>query len=131
MPVSKGKQLTGSGAVRTTGVVGVMDRDTNQVSAKVVTSTDMHSLSEHMKGDVRTNGTESVCPLLRGACKGTPQEFSPKHLDRQVSEFGGRHNVEERDTIQQVGAVRIRMEGNRLWYTQLIVDSALASGARA
>ncbi len=44
MPNSKRKELTGRGAVGKTAVVGAKDRTTNQVAAKVVTSTDKETL---------------------------------------------------------------------------------------
>ena len=90
-----------------------------------------HSLSEYVKGDMHTNGIESLWSMLKHAHKGTFHKFSPKHLDRYVQEFAGRHNIREQDTIQQMGSMRSGMEGKRLRYKQLIADNGLASGARA
>ena len=61
----------------------------------------------------------------------TFHKFSPKHLDRYVQEFAGRHNVWEQDTIQQNGSLRRGMEGKRLTYKALIQDNGLKSGTRA
>ena len=90
-----------------------------------------HSLSEYVKGDVHTNGIESFWSMLKRAHKGTFHKLSPKHLDRYVQEFAGRHNLREQDTIDQLAAIRGGMEGKRLRYRALIADNGLASGARS
>ena len=48
--------------------------------------------------------------------------MSPKHLDRYVGEFAGRHNVREHDTIEQMGAIVRSMEGKRLRYKDLTAE---------
>ena len=58
-------------------------------------------------------------------------KLSPKHLDRYVQEFAGRHNLREQDTIDQMGMVAQNMARKRLRYRQLIADNGLESGARA
>ncbi len=90
-----------------------------------------HSLSEYVKGDVHTNGIESLWSMLKRAHKGTFHKLSPKHLDRYVQEFAGRHNIRERDTIEQMGTVARNMAHKRLRYRTLIADNGLDSGARA
>ena len=85
-----------------------------------------HSLSEYVKGDVHVNGIESFWSMLKRAHKGTFHKLSPKHLDRYVQEFAGRHNLREQDTIDQLTAVRGGMEGKRLRYRTLIADNGLA-----
>ena len=40
--------------------------------------------------------------------------MSPKHLDRYVSQFCGKHNAREADTINQMGGVIAGMVGKRL-----------------
>ena len=90
-----------------------------------------HSLSEYVRGDVHTNGIESLWSMLKRAHKGTFHKLSPKHLDRYVQEFAGRHNTREQDTIKQMASMQRGMEGKRLRYRQLIADNGLASGARA
>ncbi len=169
MSNAKRKELadTGRGPVGKTAVVGAKDRETNQVAATVIQSTDAetlqgfvkdhadgqatvytddatayeslpfdhdtvkHSLSEYVKGDVHTNGIESLWSLLKRAHTGTFHKLSPKHLDRYVQEFSGRHNVRDLDTIAQIGSLRRGMEGKRLTYKALIKDNGLKSGARA
>ena len=51
---------------------------------------------------------------------GTYHHMSPKHLDRYVSEFAGRHNDREADTIDQMARIAQSMVGKRLRYRDLI-----------
>ena len=90
-----------------------------------------HSLSQYVKGDCHTNGIESLWSMLKRAHKGTFHKLSPKHLDRYVQEFAGRHNIREQDTIDQMVVLQHGMEHKRLRYDDLIADNGLASGARA
>jgi len=90
-----------------------------------------HSLQEYVKGDVHTNGIESLWSMMKRAHKGTFHKLSPKHLDRYVQEFAGRHNIRDLDTIEQIESMRGGMEGKRLTYKALIAGNGLASGARA
>ena len=90
-----------------------------------------HSLSEYVKGDIHTNGIESLWSMLKRAHKGTFHKLSQKHLDRYVQEFAGKHNLREHDTIDQLAALSVGMDGKRLRYRTLIADNGLASGARA
>ena len=90
-----------------------------------------HSLSEYVKGDVHTNGIESLWSMLKRAHKGTFHKLSEKHLDRYVQEFAGRHNERESDTLEQLGTVARGMVGKRLRYRDLTADNGLASGARS
>ena len=156
---------TGRGAVGKTAVVGMRDRSTNQVRAKVVErkptlqgfvvehtvpdatvySDDAsaysglpreheavkHSVSEYVRGMAHTNGIESFWAMLERAHKGTFHKFSPKHLDRYVQEFVGRHNIRISDTSDQMRCLAKSMDGKRLKYRDLIKDNALDSGARS
>ena len=90
-----------------------------------------HSLSEYVKGDVHTNGIESLWSMPKRAHMGTLHKLSPKHLDRYVQEFAGRHNIREQVTINRIGSIQRGMEGKRLRDWQLIADNGLDSGARA
>ena len=90
-----------------------------------------HSLSEYVKGDVHTNGIESLWSMLKRAHKGTFHKISPKHLDRYVQEFAGRHNLRELDTVEIMAALVSGMEHKRLKYRELIADNGLDSGAQA
>ena len=113
------------------GATVYTDDATAYESLKFIHATVKHSLSEYVKGDVHTNGIESLWSMLKRAHKGTFHKLSPKHLDRYVQEFAGRHNVREQDTIEQMAAVTEGMEGKRLTYEQLIASNGLESGARS
>ncbi len=89
-----------------------------------------HSVSEYVRGQVHTNGMESFWSMLKRGYIGTYHKMSPKHLDRYVTEFQGRHNVRERDTIDQMGDVVEGMAGKRLTYRDLTKPNGLSSGAR-
>ncbi len=167
MPNHIREELTGRGPVGKTAVVGAKDRDTNQVAAKVVTSTDKetlqgfvkdyadlqatvytddaaayegvdrehetvkHSVSEYVRGQAHTNGVESFWSMLKRGYYGTYHKMSPKHLNRYVKEFSGRHNMRESDTGDQMAGVVAGMDGKRLKYKTLIKDTGFKSGARA
>jgi transposase-like protein len=89
-----------------------------------------HSVSEYVRGQAHTNGVESFWSMLKRGYYGTFHKLSPKHLDRYVQEFAGRHNLREQDTIDMMGAVVLGMDGKRLMYEDLIRDNGLDSGAR-
>lgn len=171
MSNAKRKELADTGVGRgpagKTAVVGVKDRATNQVRAKVTRRTDApslqgfvlehttpdatvysddagayetlprthetvrHSVSEYVKGMAHTNGVESFWSTLKRAHKGVFHKFSPKHLDRYVTEFAGKHNLRESDTPDQMRSLVERMDGKRLTYEELIADNGLDSGARS
>ena len=158
---------TGRGAVGKTAIVGMKDRATNQVRAKVIKSTDKptlqgfvventaahavvysdeaaaytglpreheavkHSVSEYVRGQAHTNGIESFWSMLERAHKGTFHKMSPKHLDRDVQEFSGKHNFRESDTLDQMAATVVGLVGHSLPYQRLIAANGLDSGARS
>ncbi len=146
---------SGRGAKGKTAVVGVKDRATNIVQAKVVEDTskptlqsfvrahmnedtivysdesaayrglpnhDMvnHSIEEYARGLVHINGMESFWSMLKRAHKGTFHYISPKHLQRYVNEFAGKHSIRNQDTIHQMQGVVIGLVGRRLMYRDLI-----------
>lgn len=61
----------------------------------------------------------------------TFHKLSPKHLNRYVQEFAGRHNLRRLDTIDQMRTVVARLAGRALPYRLLVADNGLPSGARA
>ena len=61
-----------------------------------------HSIGEYVRGQAHTNGIESFWSLLKRAHMGTFHKLSPKHLHRYVTEFAGRKNVQNEDTITQI-----------------------------
>ena len=79
-----------------------------------------HSISEYVNGMAHTNGIESFWALLKRGYHGTYHHMSPKHLDRYVAEFSGRHNIRNRDTIDQMQSIVASMVGKRLMYRELI-----------
>ncbi|MYB34413.1 MAG: IS1595 family transposase [Gammaproteobacteria bacterium] len=89
-----------------------------------------HRLSEYVKGDVYTNGIECLWAMLKWAHKGTFHKLSPKHLDRYVQEFAGRHNMREMDTIDIMGSLVSGMNHKRLKYEDLIAPNGLPNGVR-
>ena len=90
-----------------------------------------HSVAEYVRGMAHTNGVESFWSMLKRAHKGTFHKMSPKHLDRYVQEFAGKHNARDMDTAAQMAAVAAGMVGKRLMYKNLIADNGLSSGARS
>ncbi|MYB37918.1 MAG: IS1595 family transposase [Gammaproteobacteria bacterium] len=158
---------TGRGAVGKAAIVGVKDRETKQVRATVVQSTDRdtlhgfigdhaepgakvytdeaaayrglpgmdhesvkHSVAEYVRGKAHTNGIESFWAILKRAHTGTFHKMSPKHLERYVRQFAGKHNLRESDTVAQLAAVAGALVGRRLLYRDLTADNGLASGSR-
>ena len=79
-----------------------------------------HTLGEWVNGQAHTNGIESFWSMLKRGYHGSYHYMSPKHLDRYVTEFAGRHNVRERDTIDQMGVMAKAMDGKRLPYKDLV-----------
>ena len=59
--------------------------------------------------------------LLNTNLKGvSSNRLSPKHLQRRVREFAGRHNTRGRDTIDQMRGTVRGLIGKRLQYRELI-----------
>ena len=79
-----------------------------------------HSAGEHVRGDVHVQGIESFWSMFKRGYHGTYHHMSAKHLDRYVSEFAGRHNVRDADTIDQMETLVTDMIGKRLSYQMLI-----------
>ena len=162
----KALQDTGRGAVGKTAVVGIKDRASNQVRAKVVEHTDSatlqgfvrnnvdpdaivytddalaydgvarwhesvrHSVGEYVRQMAHTNGMESFWATLKRAHKGTFHRLSPKHLNRYIQEFAGKHNLRESGTLDQMRDTVARLVGRRLLLRDLVADSGLSSLAR-
>ena len=81
-----------------------------------------HSLGEYVRGDAGTQGIESFWSMLKRAHTGTFHKISPKHLDRYVTEFAGRHNDRAGGTLDQMGNIVRGIMGRRLKYGDLIAD---------
>ena len=153
---------TGRGPVGKTAVVGIRDRATKQVRAKVTERVDSenlqgfvientkpgakvytddasaydglpfahesvrHSVSEYVNDMVHTNGVESFWATLKRAHKGTFHKLSPKHLNRYVQEFAGKHNMRDSGTLAQMRNTVARLVGRNLLYRDLIADNGLS-----
>ena len=81
-----------------------------------------HSAGEYVKEMAHTNGMESFWATLKRAHKGVYHKISPKHLDRYVRQFAGKHNDREADTIAQMQNVVAGMVGKRLMYKELTAN---------
>ena len=90
-----------------------------------------HSVGTYVIEQAHTNGIESFWSTLKRAHKGVYHKISPKHLDRYVQQFAGKHNVRDADTLAQMAAVVAGLVGRRLLYRDLIADNGLPSGARS
>ena len=90
-----------------------------------------HSVSEYVRGMAHTNGIESFWSMLKRAHKGTFHKISPKHLQRYVSEFAGKHKVRDSDTLVQMRDTVARLVGRNLLYRDLVACNGLPSGARS
>ena len=78
-----------------------------------------HGTGEYVRHMAHINGMESFWATLKRAHKGTFHKISPKHLQRYVTEFSGRHNDREVDTIDQMARIARSMVGKRLRYQDL------------
>ena len=80
-----------------------------------------HSVGEYVRDQAHVNGIESFWSLFKRGYHGTYHHMSAKHLDRYVTEFSGRHNDREADTVDQMAHIAQGMIGKRLRYRELIV----------
>ena len=78
-----------------------------------------HSKGEYVRGDAGTQGIESFWAMLKRAHTGTFHKISPKHMDRYVTEFAGRHNDRQADTLDRMGNIVRGMIGRRISYADL------------
>ena len=89
-----------------------------------------HGVGQWVDGQAHTNGLESFWSLMKRGYHGTYHKMSPKHLERYVGEFEGRHNQRPADTIDQMRRMVRGMDGKRLPYKALTQANGWASGAR-
>jgi len=83
-----------------------------------------HSLGEYVRGEVHTNGIESLWSTLKRAHKGVYHRLSPKHLQRYVDSFAAKRNIRDADTIDQMAAVVASMFGRDITYDKLTAGPA-------
>ena len=79
-----------------------------------------HSVGEYVRNQAHTNGVESFWAALKRRYYGTYHRMSPKHPDRYVTEFSGRHNVRKFDTINQMTFLTKGLVGKHLPYKKLV-----------
>ena len=60
--------------------------------------------------------------MLKRGYHGTHHRMSPKHLQRYVNEFAGRHNIRPLNTIHQMRVIIQGLEGKRLRYRDLVAN---------
>ena len=60
--------------------------------------------------------------MLKRGYQGTLHHFPEKHADRYVTEFAGRYNVRNGDTIDMMAHMVQNRAGGRLRYSQLTSD---------
>ena len=78
-----------------------------------------HSVGEFVRNMAHTNGLESHWAMLKRGHDGVYHHFSPKHLDRYITEFEGRHNNRPLDTADQMTRMAVGADGKRLSYAEL------------
>ncbi|MYH38553.1 MAG: IS1595 family transposase [Rhodospirillaceae bacterium] len=89
-----------------------------------------HSVSEYVRGMAHTNGIESFWSMFERSYHGTFHKISPKHLQRYVSEFAGKHNIRDSGTLAQMRDTVARLVGRRLLHRDLIACNGLSNASR-
>ena len=74
---------------------------------------------------------ESFWSMLKRAHMGTFHKLSPKHLDRYVQEFAGKHNLRNSGMLAQMRSTADRLVGRNILYLNLVAENGLSSGARS
>ena len=116
MPKSKRAQPARRGGADKTVIAGAKDRASNRIAARKVP----YTKDEYVRGDVGTQGIESFWSMFKRGYHGTYHHMSPKHLQRYVNEFSGRHNARDADTADQIVGMARGIVGRRLRYADLI-----------
>ena len=80
-----------------------------------------NSLSNFVKADIHTNGTESLWSMLKHAQHSTFHKLSPKHLDRYENALTVRHNNGGFDTIRQMDSIALGSDHKLLRYSRQVV----------
>lgn len=81
-----------------------------------------HGAGEFVRGNVSTNGIESVFAVLKRGLNGVYHHASPKHIGRYVSEFAFRLNEGhvKRHTLERLDSFVRATIGKRITYKELI-----------
>ena len=88
-----------------------------------------HSVKEYVNGEAHINGMESFWSLLKRGYYGTYHRMSPKHLQRYVNEFTGRHNIRGYDTVEQMELTAKGLFDKEMTYKHLTRKTKLESTA--
>ena len=78
-----------------------------------------HGVGEYVRDMASTQGIDSFWSMLKRGYQGTFHHFSEKHTDRYVTEFAGRHNDRDADTLDQMAAIVRGMVGKRVKFADL------------
>ena len=81
-----------------------------------------HSAGEYVRGNVTTNGIESVWAVMKRGLHGVYHHASPKHLGRYVNEFAFRLNEGnvKTPTLARLDALIVATRFKRITYKELI-----------
>ena len=79
-----------------------------------------HSVGEYVRGMAHTNGVESFWAMLSAATTASTIGCRRSTSSAMSTSSPGRHNVRDRDTIDQMRAVVAGMVGKRLLYRELV-----------
>jgi hypothetical protein len=81
-----------------------------------------HVAKEYVRGDVNTNGIESVWAVLKRGLHGVYHHASKKHLGRYVNEFTFRLNDGnvKIHTLDRMASLVTATAGKRITYAKLI-----------
>ncbi len=86
-----------------------------------------HSKGEYVRGDVHTNGIESVWSGLKRSYMGVYHYMSPQHLHRYVNEMQGRLNMRGTMISDQMVCIVRQMDGRRLRYIDITKNRLFSS----
>ena len=86
----------------------------------VTHSQNQWAVSNLLSDLAQTNGIESFWAILKRAYHGTFRHLSKKHFNRYVTQFVGKHNVRDCDTIDQMVMVVRGIAGKRLRFKDLV-----------
>jgi len=92
--------------------IGIADEDTKHESVN-------HSAEEWVRGDVHTNGVESVWSLLKRSIVGAFHHVSMKHLDAYLDELEHRFNNRSNEFIFRDTLTKL-VRASKLPYSELV-----------
>ncbi len=79
-----------------------------------------HSIGKWVDGQAHTNGMESFWNMFKKGFHGTYHRMGVQHLHRYVQKFAGRHNIRDKDTLDQMRDLAAGMVGKRPMYKDLV-----------